>query len=252
MRLRYVTFGCPKRRIRMSRLTIAASLLLAIPSTSYAQQAPEFASNDAGLISAAIFETKDAAALTVGLAPLSRAPLRKTEREVRIWYSSFGNPQFLVIIRQSGASTTGRLLLWWDQYYETSPASADKRVDNFVRAGYNCGPISKRDSHYGEDRWISSVCEAKIKGSPDWKSFLSEVEAHALPQNAIASPVEDPTEDQNWGITVERKSGATYGVSHYHTALTMRAPEPGRGPKLQDMVNALAATARREPVVAQH
>jgi hypothetical protein len=236
----------------MSRLTIAASLLLAIPSVSFTQQAPAFASNDTGLISAAIFETKDAAALTVGLAPLSRAQLRKGEREVRIWYSGFGNPQFLVIIRQSGASTTGRLFLWWDQYYDSSPASADTRVDNFVRAGYNCGPISKRDSQFGEDRWVSSVCEANIKGSPDWKSFLSEVEAHALPQNAAATPVEDPVEDQNWGITVERKSGATYGVSHYHIALTMKAPEPGRGPKLQDMVNALAATAKREPAVAQH
>jgi len=236
----------------MSRLTIAASLLLAIPSSSFAQQAPAFASNDTGLISAAIFETKDAAALTVGLAPLSRAQVRKAEREVRIWYSSFGNPQFLVIIRQSGASTTGRLLLWWDQYYESSPASADTRVDNFVRAGYDCGPISKRDSHFGEDRWISSVCEANIKGSPDWKSFLAEVQAHALPQNGAAAPAEDPAEDQHWGITVERKSGGSYGVAHYHTALTMIAPEPGRGPKLQDMVNALAATARRQPAVAQH
>ena len=104
----------------MSRLTIAASLLLALPSVSTAQQALTYASNDTGLISAAIFETKDAAALTVGLAPLSRAALRKGEREVRIWYSSFGNPQFLVIIKQSGAATTGRLLLWWDQYYESN------------------------------------------------------------------------------------------------------------------------------------
>ena len=236
----------------MSRLTIAASVLLAIPSSSFAQQAPAFASNDTGLISAAIFETKDAAALTVGLAPLSRAALRKGEREVRIWYSSFGNPQYLVIIRQSGTSTTGRLLLWWDQYYESTPASADTRVDNFVRSGYDCGPISKRDSHYGEDRWISSVCEAKVKGSPDWKSFLSEVEAHALPQEGAATAAEDATQEKNCGITVERKSGATSGVSHYHTDLSFAAPEPGRGPKLQDMVNALAANAKRQAAVAQH
>ena len=233
----------------MSRLTIAASLLLAIPSSSFAQASFK---DNTGLISAALFEMKDAAALTVGLAPLSRAQLAKDEREVRIWYSSFGNPQFLVIIRQSGASTTGRLLLWWDQYYESSPSSADKRVDNFVRASYDCGPISKRDSQFGEDRWVSSVCEANIKGSPDWKSFLSQVEAHALPQNGAASPTEDPDQDQNWGITVERKSGVSYGVSHYHTDLAIGAPEPGRGPKLQDMVNALAATAKREPAVAQH
>ena len=230
----------------------AAPLLLAIASSSPAQQAPAFASNDTGPISAAIFETKDAAALTVGLAPLSRAQLKKGEREIRIWYSSFGNPQYLVIIRQSGGTTTGRLMLWWDQYYESTPASADTRVDNFVRAGYDCGPISKRDSHYGEDRWISSVCEAKVKGSPDWKAFLSEVEAHALPQNAAATPAEDAAEDQNWGITVERKSGATYGVSHYHTALAIGAPEPGRGPKLQDMVNELATNAKRQSAVAQH
>ncbi|HEV7837648.1 MAG TPA: hypothetical protein VGO75_06215 [Gemmatimonadaceae bacterium] len=236
----------------MSRLTIAASLLLAIPSSSFAQQAPTFASNDTGLISAAIFETKDAAALTVGLDPLSRAQLKKGEREVRIWYSSFGNPQYLVIIRQAGGSTTGRLLLWWDQYYESTPAKADTRVDNFVRSGYDCGPISKRDSHYGEDRWISSVCEAKVKGSPDWKSFLSEVESHALPQESAAATTEDATQDQNWGITVERKSGASYGVSHYHTALAIGAPEPGRGPKLQDMVSALAASAKRQTAVAQH
>jgi hypothetical protein len=235
----------------MSRLTLAASVLLAIPGSSFAQQAPTFASNDTGLISAAIFETKDAAALTVGIDPLSRAPLKKGEREVRIWYSSFGNPQYLVIIRQAGGATTGRLLLWWDQYYETTPEKADTRVDNFVRNGYDCGPISKRDSHYGEDRWISSVCEAKVKGSPDWKSFLSEVEAHALPQEGAATVAEDATQDENWGITVERKSGATYGVSHYHTALAIGAPEPGRGPKLQDMVNALAANAKRQAAVAQ-
>ena len=240
--------------MRMSRLALAASLLLVIPSSSFAQQpsaTPVF--NDrTGLISAALFETKDEAALTVGLAPLSRAQLAKGEREVRIWYSSFGNPQFLVIIRQSGASTTGRLLLWWDQYYETAPEKADKRVDSFVRAAYDCGPISKRDSRFIEDRWISSVCEAKIKGSPDWKSFLSEVESHALPQSSGDAPVEDQSQDQNWGITVERKSGAAYGVSHYHTALTIGAPEPGRGPRLQDMVNALAATARRQSAVVQH
>src|ERR1700682_713729 len=177
----------------MSRLRIAASLLLAFPASSFAPQAA-FRDNT-GLISAALFETKDAAALTVGLAPLSRAQLGKGEREVRIWYSSFGNPQFLVIIRQSGASTTGRLLLWWDRYYESSPSSADKRVDNFVRANYECGPISKRDSEFGEDRWVSSVCEANMKGSPDWKSFPSKVEPHALPQNGAATPAEDPNQD---------------------------------------------------------
>jgi hypothetical protein len=236
----------------MSRLAIAASLLLAIPSSFAAQQptaSPASNNPDPSLV--AIFETKDAAALTVGLSPLSKTRLAKGEREVRIWYSSFGNPQFLVIIRQSGASTTGRLLLWWDQYYETSPSSADTRVDNFVRAGYDCGPISKRDSRFGEDRWISSVCEAKIKGRADWKAFLSEVEAHALPQASAATPAVEHVEGENWGITVERKSGAHYGVSHYHIELTIGAPEPGRGPKLQDMVNALAATAKREPAVAR-
>jgi hypothetical protein len=237
----------------MSRLTIAASLLLAIPSFSQAQQTVAYSAFEdrTGLISAALFESKDAAALTVGLAPLSQSKLRPGEREVRIWYSSFGNPQFLVIIRQSGASITGRLLLWWDQYYESSPARADKRVDNFVLSTYDCGPISKRDSHYIDDRWISSVCEAKLKGSPDWKSFLSEVEAHALPQGGDTPPADDAP-DPNWGITVERKSGANYGVSHYNTALTIGAPEPGRGPKLQDMVNALAVTAKRQSAVVQH
>ncbi len=237
----------------MSRLTIAASLLLAIPSSTFAQQATAFtASNDTGPASDTIFETKDAAVLTVGLTPLSKTQLPKNEREVRIWYSSFGNPQFLVIIRQNGASTTGRLMLWWDQYYESSPANADIRVDNFVRARYDCGPISKRDSHFGEDRWVSSVCEAKLKERADWKAFLSEVEAHALPQAGAAAPAYEQAEGENWGITVERRSGAIYGVSHYHIALTIGAPEPGRGPKLQDMVNALAATAKRESAVAQH
>jgi hypothetical protein len=237
----------------MSRLTIAASLLLAIPSSSFAQQIPVFtASKDAGPAPEEIFETKDAAALTVGLAPLSKSQLPNGDREVRIWYSSFGNPQYLVIIRQKGAVTTGRLLLRWDQYYEVSPATADTRVDNFVRSEYDCGPIAKRDSKFGEDRWISSVCEANLKSTPDWKEFLSEVESHALPQAMSGSPVQDQTDQKNWGITVERKSGRSYGVSHYHTALTFGAPEPGRGPKLQDMVNALAATAKREPTVAQH
>ena len=235
----------------MSRLPIAASLLLAISSSSFAQQQASF-NDKTGLISAALFETKDAAALTVGLAPLSTAQLAKDQREVRIWYSSFGNPQYLVIIRQSGASTTGRLLLWWDQYYESAPTSADKRVDNFVRATYDCGPISKRDAQYGEDRWVSSVCEANVKGSPDWNSFLAQVESHALPQNGAAAPVTDVEQDQNWGITVERKSGVSYGVSHYHTDLSIGAPEPGRGPKLQDMVNALAATAKRQSAITQH
>ncbi|HEY3114158.1 MAG TPA: hypothetical protein VGJ62_10775 [Gemmatimonadaceae bacterium] len=234
----------------MSRLTFATALLLAIPASSFAQQALN-ASNDTGPLSDAIFETKDAAVVTAGLVPLSRTELRKAEREVRIWYSGFGNPQYLVIIKQNGASVTGRLMLWWDQYYETTPASADVRVDNFVRKGYDCGPISKRDSHFGEDRWVSSVCEAKLKGAPDWKAFLSEVEAHALPtSSAVAS--DDQSGSENWGITVERRSGANYGVSHYRTALTFGAPEPGRGPKLQDMVNVLAATAKREAAVAQH
>jgi hypothetical protein len=34
--------------------------------------------------------------------------------------------------------------------------------------------------------------------------------------------------------------------------MTFGAPEPGRGLKLQDMVNALATTAKREPALAQH
>ena len=236
----------------MSRLTIAASVLLAIPSSSFAQQIPIYsASNDTGRAAEEIFETKDAAARTVGLVPLSKSKLPNGDREVRIWYSSFGNPQYLVIIRQAGAVTSGRLLLRWDQYYEVSPATADTRVDNFVRTEYDCGPISKRDSKFGEDRWISSVCEANLKGTPDWKSFLSEVESHALPQPTSVAPVLDQTDRKNWGITVERKSGASYGVSHYPTTLTFGAPEPGRGPRLQDMVNALAATAKRQPADAQ-
>ena len=140
----------------MSRLTIAASLLLAIPCSSYAQQAFS-ASNDTGPVSDAIFETKDAAVVSAGLIPLSKTLLPKGQREVRIWYSAFGNPQYLVIIHQNAAGTTGRLLLWWDQYYENSPQSADTRVDNFVRAGYDCGPISKRDSHFGDDRWMQQM-----------------------------------------------------------------------------------------------
>src|SRR6184192_2311242 len=235
----------------MSRLTFAASLLLAASSSSLAQQA-SFTATDTGPAPEVIFETKDAAAVTAGLAPLSKTDVRKGEREVRIWYSGFGNPQYLVIIRQNGANVTGRLMLWWDQYYESSPGSADVRVDNFVRKGYDCGPISKRDSHFGEDRWVSSVCEAKLKGVPDWKAFLSEVEAHALPQSSAAASDDQSGGSENWGITVERRSGASYGVSHYRTALTFGAPEPGRGPKLQDMVNALASTAKREPAVAQH
>lgn len=235
----------------MSRFTFVASLLLAIPSSSYAQQAIP-TSNDTGPVSDAIFESKDAAVASAGLVPLARAELRKGEREARIWYSGFGNPQYLVIIRQNGANITGRLMLWWDQYYETTPATADVRVDNFVRKGYDCGPISKRDSHFGEDRWISSICEAKLKGAPDWKALLSEAEAHALPQSSSVSASDDQSGSENWGITVERKSGTNYGVSHYRTALTFSAPEPGRGPKLQDMVTALAATAKREPAVAQH
>src|SRR5258708_6980175 len=235
----------------MSRLTFTASLLLAVSSSCYAQQASS-AANDPGPVSdVAIFETKDAAVVSAGMIPLSKTQIPKGQREVRIWYSTFGNPQYLVIIRQNGANVSGRLMLWWDQYYESNPASADVRVDNFVRRGYDCGPISKRDSHFGEDRWISSICEAKLKGSPDWKAFLSEVEAHALSQSGTVTPVEDQG-DENWGITVERRSGANYGVSHYHTALTLAAPEPGRGPKLQDMVGDLATAAKREPVVAQH
>lgn len=234
----------------MSRLTFAASLLLAVSSSSLAQQTT-LTANDTGPSSDAIFETKDAAIATAGLLPLSKTPLPKGEREVRIWYSTFGNPQYLVIIHQKGANLTGRLMLWWDQYYESNPAAADVRVDNFVKRGYDCGPISKRDSHFGEDRWISSICEAKVKGSPEWKAFLSEVEAHALSQSGTVALADDDSGDENWGITVERKSGAIYGVSHYHTALSLTAPEPGRGPKLQDMVGELAAAAKREPVVAQ-
>jgi hypothetical protein len=96
---------------------------------------------------------------------------------------------------------------------------------------------------------VSSVCEAKLKGSPDWQALLSEVEAHALPQSGAAASDDDP-DGQSFGITVERKTGVNYGVSHYQTALTFGAPEPGRGPKLQDMIGALASAAKREPVVA--
>jgi hypothetical protein len=141
-------------------------------------------------------------------------------------------------------------MLWWDQYYETEPFGPDLRVDNFVRNSYECSDLAKRDSHYGEDKWVSTTCEATIKGTPDWNSFLAEVESHALPQNAPAVE-QDQSGSENWGITVERKSGANYGVSHYHVALSLGAAEPGRGLKLQEMVNALAASARREAVVAQ-
>lgn len=234
----------------MSRLTFSSALLLALSTPAIAQQAG-FASADSGPSPDAIFETKDAAIMTAGLQPLAKSDLRKGEREVRIWYSGFGNPQYLVIIRQNGAAVTGRLMLWWDQYYEGSAKAADSRVDNFVRRGYDCGQISKRDSQFGEDRWVSSICQANLKGSPDWKAFLSEVEAHALPQSTAATA--DPQDgSESWGITVERRSGTIYGVSHYRTELTFGAPEPGRGPKLQDMVQALATSARKEPVVAQH
>jgi hypothetical protein len=235
----------------MSRLTISTALLFAVSTPAFAQQAG-FASADSGPANDVIFETKDAAVATAGLQPLAKSDLRKGEREVRIWYSGFGNPQYLVVIRQNGANVTGRLMLWWDQYYESSPTKADVRVDNFVRNGYDCGPIAKRDSRFGEDRWISSVCQANLKGSPDWKAFLAEVEAHALPQSTAQTADAQAEGSETWGITVERKSGSIYGVSHYRTALSFAAPEPGRGPKLQDMITALAASARREPVVAQH
>ena len=233
----------------MSRLTFAATLLLVTSSASIAQQA-SFAANDTGPAPDAIFESKDAAVLSAGLTPLAKSSLKKGEREVRIWYSGFGNPQYLVIIRQTGANVSGRLILYWDQYYESSPKNADTRVDNFVRKSYDCGAITKRDSHFGEDSWISSTCEAALKGTPDWKAFLAEVEAHALPQSTAAS-ADEQSDDPNWGITVERRSGTIYGASHYRTALTFGAPEPGRGPKLQDMVNALAATAKRQAALVQ-
>src|ERR1700674_2106411 len=118
----------------MSRITIAASLLLAIPSSSFAQQIPAFPANDTGPATPEIFETKDAAARTVGLAPLSKTQLPNGDHEVRIWYSSFCKPQYLVLIRRTGVLTTGRLLVRWDQYYEVSPAPADTSVDNFVRS----------------------------------------------------------------------------------------------------------------------
>jgi hypothetical protein len=226
--------------------------MLAIPTLGSAQGL--IASTASTGSAAEIFETKDAAVQTAGMTPLSKTFVKKGEREIRIWYSGFGNPQYLVIIKQKGATLTGRLLLWWDQYYLTTPEKADTRVDNFVRAGYECGPISKRNSEYGEDRWISSVCEAKLTGTPDWKAFLTEVESHSLagaPIAQAASASDEPAEPENWGITVERKSGVTYGVSHYHTALVIGTPEPGRGPKMQDLVNALASTAKRESSLAQ-
>src|SRR2546423_1431935 len=234
----------------MSRLTFAASVLLAIPCSSYAQQALA-TPNDTGPASEAIFETKDAAAVAAGLVPLAKTELGKGERETRIWYSGFGNPQYLVILKQKGADVSGRLLLWWDQYYESSPAAADTRVDNFVRNGYDCGPVTKRDSHFGEDRWISSTCEANLKTSPDWKALLAEVDSRSTVRTTAAAASNEQS-DENWGMTVENRVGASYGVSHIRTALTFGAPQPGRGPKLQDMVNALAATAKRAPVVAQH
>jgi hypothetical protein len=235
----------------MSRLTFAASILLAIPGSMVAQQASFAASNDTGPTPEAIFETKDAAVATAGLAPLAKTQLKKGEREVRIWYSGFGNPQYLVIIHQNGTAVSGRLLLWWDQYYESTPASADTRVDNFVRKGFNCGPVTKRDSHFGEDRWVSSICEANLKTAPDWQGLLSEAEAHALPQSTAAAAA-DQSDAQNYGITVERRSAESYGVSHYQTGLSFTAPEPGRGPKLQDMLGAVASMAKREPAVASH
>src|SRR2546430_13028213 len=114
----------------MSRLTSVASLLLAVSSSSLAQQA-SFTANDTGPAPEAIFETKDAAAVTAGLAPLAKTDMRNGQREVRIWYSGFGNPQYLVIIRQNGANPTGKLMLWWDPYYESSPTSAHVRVGHF-------------------------------------------------------------------------------------------------------------------------
>ncbi|HEX9383153.1 MAG TPA: hypothetical protein VF908_07110, partial [Gemmatimonadaceae bacterium] len=73
----------------MSRLPFAATLLLAVSSSSVAQQA-SFSANDTGPVSDAIFETKDAAIATAGLIPLAQSQLPKGQREVRIWYSGFG------------------------------------------------------------------------------------------------------------------------------------------------------------------
>src|SRR3989337_391045 len=138
----------------MSRLSaVTVSLLLVLPTVA-ASQGLAPANPDAGTVAASC-ETKDAAARTVGLSPLSAQKLRRGDREVRIWYSGFGNPQLLVLIKQSGSKLTGRLLLWWDQYYLNSPDSADTRVDNFVRANYDCGPISKRNSESGQDRSVT-------------------------------------------------------------------------------------------------
>src|SRR6202521_4690894 len=107
----------------MSRLTFAATLLLAVSSSSVAQQA-SFTANDTGPSADAIFETKDAAIATAGPLPLSQVHRLRGQREVRVWYLGFGTSQSLVICHQNGSKQTGRMMLWWDQYYVSTPASA--------------------------------------------------------------------------------------------------------------------------------
>ena len=113
-----------------------------------------------------------------------------------------------------------------------------------------------QETHEGEANFaVASEDQARA----DFYALLARLYA-AGPDAALLSSfaacdelsADAASEGENWGLTVERKTGANYGVSHYRTALSFAAPEPGRGPKLQDMINALAATARKQPVVAQH
>ena len=160
-------------------------------------------------------------------------------------YSSFVNPH--PGYHPQRRVTTGRLCLVGP--VRENSRNADTRVDlrrartTLLRLQAPSSSAKKADQ---------LACEAKSRGRPDWRGCLSEVESHALPQASAATSTDEHIEGENWGITVERKSGANYGVSHYHTELTIGVPEPGRGPKLQDMVNALAATARRDAALAKN
>src|SRR2546423_12428755 len=102
----------------MSRITFAAILLLAVSSSSPAQQAA-FSANDTGPAPDAIFETKDAAALTAGIVPLSKSDLRQAETEVRIWDFRFCNPPDPVMIYHNGSQSCRRPRLWGGHWYKT-------------------------------------------------------------------------------------------------------------------------------------
>ncbi len=183
------------------------------------------------------------------LLPLHDMPLRPDEREFRLWFEVWGDPEYLLAVRQTPRGTTGHLYLLWRAYSGNSDeATRESRTRREVLRHYNCWPVRMSAIPVGDEITMRKYgCEVRFRSKPYWDSIRERSEANHvwdLPDPS-ALPSDGTISTDGWGITGEVKIGDNYRTYQYINPTTSVSPIPGYAIKLADLVWEVEKSARK-------